>query len=133
MWNLGQAVNTTILLPDLPFSLALTSDPGPDLSECCHARPRPVTTRTSRTMSSILPYLFIEHRQGVSVVVAVVDIAAAVLVSCFCNSSILLQYYVCIVLLRATILNRTYGTHKNLHIPLFLPILFGPIYYGPSQ
>ena len=30
-----------------------------------------------------------------------------------------------------TIVNRTYGTHKNLYIsPFLLPIL-GPIYYGP--
>ena len=34
-------------------------------------------------------------------------------------------------LLRGTIVNRTYGTHKNLYIyPCLLP-LFGPIYYGP--
>ena len=31
------------------------------------------------------------------------------------------------------ILNRTYGTHKNLYISLFLPTKFGPIYYGPPQ
>ena len=30
-----------------------------------------------------------------------------------------------------TILNRTYGTHKNLHISLFLLTIFGPTYYGP--
>ena len=35
------------------------------------------------------------------------------------------------VILRGTIVNRTYGTHKNLHIYLFLPTTFGPIYYGP--
>ena len=34
-------------------------------------------------------------------------------------------------LLRGTISNRTYGTHKNMHIYLFLPTTFGPIYYGP--
>ena len=28
-------------------------------------------------------------------------------------------------------LNRTYGTHKNLYISLFLSTIFGPIYYGP--
>ena len=30
-----------------------------------------------------------------------------------------------------TIVNRTYGTHKKQHIYLFLPTIFGPIYYGP--
>ena len=35
------------------------------------------------------------------------------------------------VLLRETILNRTYGTHKNLYISIFLRTVFGPIYYGP--
>ena len=38
-------------------------------------------------------------------------------------------------LLRRTIVNRTYGTHKNLDIYLFLLTMFGPtgrsIYYGP--
>ena len=36
-----------------------------------------------------------------------------------------------LVLLRRTILNGTYGTHKNLHFSLFLLTVFGPIYYGP--
>ena len=36
-----------------------------------------------------------------------------------------------VVLLRGTILNRTYGLHKNLYISLFLLTIFGPIYYGP--
>ena len=35
------------------------------------------------------------------------------------------------VLLRGTILNRTYCTHKNLYISIFLLTIFGPIYYGP--
>ena len=35
------------------------------------------------------------------------------------------------VLLRGTILNRTYGTHKTLYISLFLLKIFGSIYYGP--
>ena len=35
------------------------------------------------------------------------------------------------VVLRGTIVNRTYGTHKNLYIYLFLLTIFGPIYYGP--
>ena len=35
------------------------------------------------------------------------------------------------VLLRGTILNRTYGTHANLCISLFLTTIFGSIYYGP--
>ena len=36
-------------------------------------------------------------------------------------------------LLRRTIvtLNRTYGTHRNLSISLFLLTIFGPIYSGP--
>ena len=29
------------------------------------------------------------------------------------------------------IVNRTYDTHKNLYIYLFLLTMFGPIYYGP--
>ena len=33
--------------------------------------------------------------------------------------------------LRGTILNRTYSTHKNLYISLFLLTIYGPIYYGP--
>ena len=31
------------------------------------------------------------------------------------------------ILLWGTILNGTYGIHKNLHISLFLPTIFGPI------
>ena len=34
-------------------------------------------------------------------------------------------------LLRGVIVNRIYGTHKNLYIYLFLITIFGPIYYGP--
>ena len=34
-------------------------------------------------------------------------------------------------LLRRAIVNRTCGTHKDLHISLFLPTIFGPVYYGP--
>ena len=30
-----------------------------------------------------------------------------------------------------TMVNRTYGTHKKHYIYLFLPTIFGPIYYGP--
>ena len=36
-----------------------------------------------------------------------------------------------LLLLRGTIVNRTYGTHQNLYIYLFLPSIFGPINYGP--
>ena len=43
-----------------------------------------------------------------------------------CNFSLLLS-----LLLRGTIVNRTYGTHKNLYNSLFLLTKFGPIYYGP--
>ena len=32
---------------------------------------------------------------------------------------------------RGTIVNGTYGTHKNLHISQFLPAIFDPIYCGP--
>ena len=35
------------------------------------------------------------------------------------------------VVLRGTILNRTYDAHKNLYISIFLRIIFGPIYYTP--
>ena len=35
------------------------------------------------------------------------------------------------LLITGVILNRTYDTHKNLHISLFLLEIFGPIYYGP--
>ena len=35
------------------------------------------------------------------------------------------------LLLRGAIVNRTYGTHKNLYIYVFLPTIFGPINYGP--
>ena len=34
-------------------------------------------------------------------------------------------------LLRGTILNRTYGTHKNLHISLFLPTIFSYLIWSP--
>ena len=34
-------------------------------------------------------------------------------------------------LLRETIVNRIYGTHKNLYIPLSLLTTFASIYYGP--
>ena len=34
-------------------------------------------------------------------------------------------------LLRGTIVNRTYGTHKNQYISPFSPTIYGPIYYGP--
>ena len=36
-----------------------------------------------------------------------------------------------ILLVRGTIINRTYGTYTNLYISLFLLNIFGPIYYGP--
>ena len=35
--------------------------------------------------------------------------------------------------LRGAIANTTYGTNNNLYISLFLPTIFGPIYYGPPQ
>ena len=35
------------------------------------------------------------------------------------------------LLLRGTIVNRTYCTHKNLYVLLFLPTIFGPVKYGP--
>ena len=37
------------------------------------------------------------------------------------------------LLLRGTILNRTYGTHKNLYTYLFLPTISGTIYYAPRN
>ena len=36
-------------------------------------------------------------------------------------------------LLRGPLLNRTYGTHKNLYISGVCPTIFGPICYGPPQ
>ena len=36
-----------------------------------------------------------------------------------------------VYLLRGAILNRMYGTDKNLYIFLFLPTVFGLSYYGP--
>ena len=33
--------------------------------------------------------------------------------------------------IRGTIVNRTYGTHKNLCTHLFLLTIFGPVYFGP--
>ena len=35
------------------------------------------------------------------------------------------------LLLRGTIVNRTYGIHKNLYIQHFLLTIVGPINYGP--
>ena len=35
------------------------------------------------------------------------------------------------LVLRGTLVNRTYGGHKNLHIYLFLLTIFGPTYYRP--
>ena len=35
--------------------------------------------------------------------------------------------------LRGTIVNRTYGTHKNRYISLFLLTIVGIINYGPPQ
>ena len=42
-----------------------------------------------------------------------------------------LVYFVEAVVLRGTLVNRTYGGHKNLYIHLFLLTIFGPIYYRP--
>ena len=39
--------------------------------------------------------------------------------------------YVVFELLRGTIVNRTYGIHKNHDISPFLLTIFGPITYGP--
>ena len=38
-----------------------------------------------------------------------------------------------ILLLRGTIVNRTYGAHKTLYVFLFLLTIFGPSYCGPPQ
>ena len=35
------------------------------------------------------------------------------------------------IVLRGTIVKRTYDIHKKLYISLFLFTVFGPIYYGP--
>ena len=50
---------------------------------------------------------------------------------CSCLLLLLLSLRAPSVLLRGTLVNRTYGKHKNLNIYLFLLTLFGPIYYGP--
>ena len=34
-------------------------------------------------------------------------------------------------LIRGTLVNRTYGGHKNLYIHIFLLTIFGPVYYRP--
>ena len=34
-------------------------------------------------------------------------------------------------ILRGGIVNRTYGTHKNIHIFIFLLKKIDPLYYGP--
>ena len=59
-------------------------------------------------------------------------------VCCFCPTlipSIVFPKTVGVVLkrllLRRTIVNRTYVTHKNLYIYLFLLSIFGLIYYAP--
>ena len=44
----------------------------------------------------------------------------------YCSTVALAAY-----LLRGTIVNRTYGTHKKLYIHLLLLTICGPIYYGP--
>ena len=36
-----------------------------------------------------------------------------------------------LLLLLGAMVNRTYGTHKNLYIYVLLLTVFGPIYYGP--
>ena len=36
-----------------------------------------------------------------------------------------------IILLRGTLVNRTYGVHKNLYIKPFLLTIFGPVNYAP--
>ena len=38
-----------------------------------------------------------------------------------------------LLILRATIVNRTYGTYKKLYIYLFLRTISGPIYSGPFK
>ena len=35
--------------------------------------------------------------------------------------------------MRGGIVNRTYGTDKNLYVYLFLQTIFGPIYYAPRN
>ena len=39
--------------------------------------------------------------------------------------------YALLLIIRGTILKRTYGTHKILYKYQFLLTIFGPIYYGP--
>ena len=49
----------------------------------------------------------------------------------FTNNMVLLTMTAPAIVLRGTILNRTYGDHKNLYISRFLPTVFGPINNGP--
>ena len=38
-----------------------------------------------------------------------------------------------LLILRGAIDSRTYGSHQNLYIYLFLRAIFGPVYYGPPK
>ena len=58
----------------------------------------------------------------------VVWVSCAVFVS-FYLGVVFDQYQVRTAVLRATIVNRTYGIHKNLYISTFLLTIFGPINY----
>ena len=49
----------------------------------------------------------------------------------WCALSVLLYLVLCVLILRGTTLTRAYGRPKNLYKSLFLPTIFGPIYYGP--
>ena len=40
-------------------------------------------------------------------------------------------FVVHLILVRGTIVNSTYVTHKNLYVSPFLLTVFGPINYGP--
>ena len=46
-------------------------------------------------------------------------------------TSVFFRFRLQLVLLPGAILNRTYGTHRNLKMSLFLLTLFGPIYHDP--
>ena len=47
------------------------------------------------------------------------------------TSAVDVHFCTVVHILRGTIVNGTYGIHKNLYISSFLLTLFGPLNYGP--
>ena len=65
---------------------------------------------------------------GVAVVVVVVVVAAVVFVV---DVVVVVVTVELLVVLRGTIIIRTFDQHKNLYITVFLLTVFGPDYYVP--